>query len=853
MGARARALALIAAAVAVLSLTLGASVTWAAEIVEEQHQPHAPGDGWQAGTCTSEVPTCSVETPGQFFTHAAGHPPVGFTQFIVKHTTMALLESPVGNIRDLRVDLPVGLSVNPQATAQCPLATFEANASSCPLASAVGESKATAALAGVVAPPLPATVYNLEPSPGEPALFGFSLLNNDVYLKAEIDTNGAYREWKGDYHEYFTIEAPKSPIGEILKDRLVFNGQAGNGTFLTTPSTCHNPEAAPFEHIYSTYLRADGYEEPYAEQAFPANSAFIESPLPPKTMPTGCQEVPFKPAISVKPETAQTDSPEGPTVEVTVPFEPGTELANANLKDASVSLPRGMGLNPSAAPGLQYCTDTELGKGTTGPVACPPGSKIGTVSINTPPLPDGSLTDSVYLGQQLSRDPTSGEEYRIFVDAESSRYGISVRLIGNVSADPLTGQLTARFAENPQVPFSSFQIKFNGGPTATLTSPPICGPNTTTSALMPWTESGSAHPQNGFTLTSAPGGGACAKTLAERPFSPGFAAKTTNPKGGAYSQLDVDVTRPEGNQELKGVDVKLPPGLTAKLAGVPYCPPAAIAAAAAASGAAELASSSCPEGSLIGSAMVAAGSGPSPLQIAGKVFLAGSYDRAPLSLVVVTPATAGPFDLGTVVVRVALGINPETAQVEAVSDPLPHVFGGALLDVDSISVQLNRKQFVLNPTNCSPMAVDANLRGGGADPTNPAVFSSAPASVPFQVSSCEALGFKPKLHLRLFGATHRAGSPKLRAVLDTRPGDANISSASVGLPRALLLKQSSLSKICTRCSSPPANARRNRSTASRAPLPRCLANRWKALSTCVPPVKSCRTWSPLSTVRSTST
>ena len=316
--------------------------------------------------------------------------------------------------------------------------------------------------------------------------------------------------------------------------------------------------------------------------------------------------------------------------------------------------------------------------------------------------------------------------------------------------------------------------------------------------MTPWSGNPDATPKGGFTLTTAPGGGACAKTLAARPFAPSFAAKTTNPKGGAYSQFNVDIARSDGNQELKGVNVDLPPGMTAKLAGVRYCPAAAIAAATAAGGAAELAKSSCPDGSLIGTATVTAGSGPSPLQITGKAFLAGPYKGAPLSLVVVTPATAGPFDLGTVVVRVALRLDPETAQVHAVSDPIPHVFGGALLDIRSIAVHIDRKQFALNPTNCSPMAVGATLLGGGADPNNPAAFSSDPVSVPFQVKDCDALGFKPKLHLRLFGGTHRAKSPKLRAVLVAREGDANISRVSVALPHALFLKQSSLSKVCTR-------------------------------------------------------
>lgn len=256
MEARAGVRGSISAVIVALGLMLGASGAQA-EIIAPQHHPPTPADGWQAGTCTSDTPTCTVETTNQFFEQAAGHPPVGFTQFIVSHTTEGLLETPNGDIRNLRVDLPVGLSVNPQATAQCPLATFEASASSCPAGSKVGESAITVSILGVPGPPTPpltlVPVYNLVPSNVEPALFGFNAVGSNVYLKAGVDTNGQYREKSGDYHEYFTIEAPKPPAGMILKNRLVFEGRAGNGTFITTPSTCDNPEVSPFEHKYSTY------------------------------------------------------------------------------------------------------------------------------------------------------------------------------------------------------------------------------------------------------------------------------------------------------------------------------------------------------------------------------------------------------------------------------------------------------------------------------------------------------------------------------------------------------------------------------------------------------------------------
>jgi hypothetical protein len=806
MGWRAGVFGAIVGAFAVMSLAFGATALAAeideSSIIAPQHVPHQADDGWQAGTCTIDVPTCSVDTPSQFFEQAAGHPPVGFTQFIIKQESGPPLgPTPVGNLKTVFVDLPVGLSVNPQATPQCELGAGQ-SPSTCPANTQVGTSAVTATnpLTGLAVPIPAVPVYNLVPLQGEPARFGLSIVGNDIFLEAGI-------AWDGDYHEHFRIDVAKLELGgipgleaaRIAKNRLVFDGRAGDGTFITTPSTCYDPEEPPFEHVYSTYLRADSYENP--DPAFPAGSPFIESPLPPKKLPLECGTIPFDPSISVDPGTNQTDSPTGPAVEVDVPFEPNPlEQGQSNLRTAKVTLPTGLGLNPSAANGLLACSDSQFGKGTTNPVACPPASKIGTVAIDTPPLPDGSLTGNVYLGRQLSRDPSSGQEYRIFVDAESARYGISVRLIGNVSADPQTGQLTTTFAENPQVPFSSFRLQFDGGPKATLTSPPTCGPSRTTTEMTPWSGNPPATPSDGkgFTLTSAPGGGACAKSLGERPFAPTFGAHTANPKGGAYSPFAVDLTRADGNQELKGVEVYLPPGLTAKLAGVRYCPEATIAAAAANSGVAEAANPSCPSSSLVGSASVAAGSGPEPFRIDGKAFLAGPYHGAPISLAVITPATAGPFDLGSVVVRVALFIDPATAQVHAVSDPIPHVFGGALLDIRSVAVTLDRKQFSLNPTNCSPLAVNATLHGGGANPLDPAAFSSFAASTPFQVQGCEKLGFEPKLYMRTFGATRRAKSPKLRATLVAHEGDANIARAAVTLPRPFLLRQSSLAKVCTR-------------------------------------------------------
>jgi len=770
------------------------------DIIAPQHEPeHLSTDGWQAGTCTKDSPTCSIDTPTQYFEEAGAHPQVGFTQFIVKHEPPG--ETPVGELKTIRVDLPVGINVNPGATARCAQAEFEA--SSCPGPSRVGTSFVTSALGGIALPPLEAAVYNLVPQLGQPARFGLNLAGKNVYLEADD-------AWDGDYHEGFTIHVP--PVSElpllegfILKNRLVFNGRAGDGTFITTPTTCFGPAVPPNEHTYSTYLLASSVAEegnPAYDFATGAPPAF-ESPIPEGTFPKACDSIPYQPSLAIDPGAAASDTPSGAAVQVDVPHLTGAESEqdSSETRDAQVTLPVGMGLNPSAAAGLEACSDAEFGKGTRAPVACPAGSRIGTVEVQTPPLPEGNLSGDVYVGRQLSRDPTSGDEYRIFVDAESSRYGISARLIGNVRADPRTGQLTTAFAETPQVPFGSFRLDFDDGARAVLSSPPTCGPNAATARMTPWSGNAPATPSHPIVLTTAPGGGPCAKTLAGRPFAPGFEAKPQSARAGAFSPQTLRLTRGDGEQELKGVDLTLAPGMTGKLAGIPYCPEAAIATAAANGGLAEAGSPSCPVASRVGAATVASGTGPAPIRLGGKVFLSGPYHGAPLSLAVVTPATAGPYDLGTAVVRVALFVDPDTARVHAVSDPIPNVFGGAQLSIRSIDVNLDRRDFTLNPTSCGPLASSGAIEGGGSDPAEPAAFSSFAVGTPFQTTECGALGFAPKLTTTLLGgrkSTRRSQHPAFRAVLAARGGDANVGGATLILPHSEFLDQAHIRTICTR-------------------------------------------------------
>jgi hypothetical protein len=795
------------------------------DIIEPQNDPPTVNDGWQAGVCTEDPigNQCKPEDPvTRFFRVAAGHPPIGFTQYIVKQEEFEVSPDvfafrPIGPVKTIRVDLPPGLTVNPQATpTRCTQAEFDTPVGptelpGCDPSSQVGEERLTLKFEanGAEVAPIPnvtqVPLYNMVPEPGEPAKFGFKIggtptTKKTVYLNTEV-------AWESDYHESFTIHLPTpNPGTRSWKSRLVNFGnktaEGSNGTYITNPTTCFSAQLPPYEGIYTTFLRAESVALPEAD--FPASATPFASDLtlPEGLTQTGCATVPFDPGLSVAPGTVKVDSPAAPTIETTLPFIAGGETqSESHLRNANVTLPPGMGLNPSAANGLQSCTDAQFGKGTRNPVACPAASQIGTVEVETPPLPAGALKGTAYLGQQLSRDPESGDEFRLFVVAESAQYGISARLIGNTKANPKTGQLTTTFAETPQVPFTSVKIHLDDAK-GVLSSPPTCSPAVTNGTFEPWSTPKSTRTlKPGFTLSTAPNGGTCPTTLAGRAFTPTYTAKSDSTKANAYSPFRVNIGRKDGEQEVKGVDVTLPKGLAGKLKGVPYCPESALVAAAAASGASEQASPSCPAASEIATASTLSGTGSNPLKIGGRAYLMGPYKNAPLSMAVITPAVAGPFDLGNVVVRVALFVEPATAQVHAVADPIPDVYGGVKLDLRSIDVNVDRKQFMHNPTNCAAGATSGVLKGGGSDPTNPAAFSSYPVSAAYQATGCQQLSFKPKLHTRLLGGpgtTTRGKHPKLRAILEANAKDANVLRSALALPHALFLDQGNIRTVCTR-------------------------------------------------------
>ena len=860
-----RSLALLILCLGALFALPAVAVADTGDILEPQHEPQTSKDGWQSGPCYENQvgeapetsppskptditkPFCSSETPGLFFTQAGGHPPIAFDQYIIRHTTVVpgVVEPVVEDddaeglpfedrtLKTERVDLPPGFTENPESSPKCSQADFRKEVApgtfvpACDPSTIVGRdevwlvtnvagyepSPGVPLPKGYVINPDPSKgtkvpLYNLEPNPGEPARLGFVIAGRRV-----IELEGGVA-WESDFHEYFTIHLPEPSVPfSTLKNRLVAFGQSGDGAHITLPTTCFDQNQWP--HLYSTWFRGESYGEP--NPTFPEGSTAFESKLP---SPTGCDKVPFDPGVNVGAGTNEVDSPSAASVETTLPFDPAKEggevrnegkegISQSHVRKAEVTLPQGMGLNPSGAQGLVACTDAQFKKGVrVYDNECPKESNIGTVEVDSPPLAD-TLKGNVYVGTQNSSDPESGEEFRILLEAKSEHEGIDARLVGKVKANAKTGQLTAvitdqltgQFAGNlpeglPQVPFESIRVHIDGAKQV-LTSPPICTAEGT-SHFEPWARPGENKPvTSSVTLSKDPTGGDCPKTMAERKFAPGYKANTNSTKAGAYSPFHVLITKKNGEQELKVVDVTLPKGLTGKLAGIPYCPEAAITAAFYKSGKEEEAAPSCSGESLIGTATTNSGTG-APLKLTGKVYLAGPYKGAALSLVTVTPAVAGPFDLGTVVVRVALNVEPETAQIHAVSDVIPDVFGGVKLDLRSIHLDIDRNQFMLNPTNCAAQATTGTIKGGGADPTDASTFSSYGVNDPFQATGCKELGFKPKLKVKLFGPTKRAKNPRLTAILNAKKGQANVLRTALTMPHSLFLDQGHIGTVCTR-------------------------------------------------------
>jgi hypothetical protein len=500
---------------------------------------------------------------------------------------------------------------------------------------------------------------------------------------------------------------------------------------------------------------------------------------------TGCQNQRFDPVFNLGLTTPESDAPSGMDIELrTRQFLESEAPVPSNLRSATLTLPPGLTVNPDAADGQMSCSDAQAGFGQDSRGSCPDNAKIGTVAVYTPSL-EGPLNGSLYIGE-----PQPGNQYRLFMLFDG--YGIHAKLTADIHPDPTTGQLTVTMTDLPQVPFETFKLHLFASDRGLLATPTRCTLYNAASQLIPWNSQ--LAPQNSspfVTITIGPHGSACPGQI--RPFDPRLVAGTRNPRAGDFSDFTLKLDRDDGDQFLGDLNFKMPPGFTGSLRGLTYCPEANIAAAEANTGRAEQAAGSCPQSSFVGTSNVAAGPGEHPFHAVGRMYLSGPLNGAPLSLAVITPALAGPYDYGVVVVRVALFVDPTTAQVSAISDKVPAIIGGIPIRMRSIQVNINKPQFTINPTNCSPFTVDSQ---GIGDQGTVSDFSSY-----FQVVNCGALPFVPKMAVKLLGhrkQTKRTKNPRLQFDLFTRKGDANLKSVAVTLPKSFQIDQRHLRNICSK-------------------------------------------------------
>jgi len=701
------------------------------------------------------------------------------------------------SIHDLHVDTPPGFVGNPTAVGECTQA--EMTLANCPPSSQVG--RIDVHLYPITSGPTGAfytesqPVFNLSHPRGVITDLAFSIQGNPVHIKATLDPANRYaittevpnvNETLPPFDQKLTLwGVPADPSHDaercsVDKNSLMKDECPTDLTpkpFLSLPSQCEDDNVWRVHHYDSWDNPGDFGPE-------------ITYTMPGKI--TDCHKPRFEPKVEIEPTGKQANTPTGLDVHIQVAQNENPNALNTPpVKRIKVTLPEGTSFSPAFADGLQSCALAQMQLGNNEPVQCPDASRIGEVELSTPLLPEKAV-GSMYLAAQRD-NPFDSLFALLLVLEDTEERGALIKIPGRIDVDPVTGQIVTTFDDNPQFPFDDLTLKFRSGPRAPLVSPPSCGTQTIGVEVASY-----AQPQdpvdasNTYEVTEGPNGTPCPPAANSRPFSPKFSAGTLNPVAGAYSTFLFRLSRQDDEQELTGIKTVLPPGLVGRIAGMSFCPEQAIASISTAefTGRNELNNPACPASSEFGSISAGLGAGPGPNYFNGKVYLAGPYRGAPLSLAVVAPGIAGPFDLGNVVVRAALHVNPETAQVTAISDPFPTILHGVILRTRDVRLRLDKPERTINPTNCSRMSVDGEVGGIGG-----AIFNT---QVPFQVGSCGDLSFKPKLALRLFGGTKRGAHPKFRATLTMPPGGANIGAASVALPKSEFLDQGHIKTICTR-------------------------------------------------------
>jgi streptogramin lyase len=718
----------------------------------------------------------ALDQGGQPYTQAGGHPYELTTSFEINPTTPGG-SSPNANVKDIETELPPGLLGDPTATPRC--SRYDFGRFQCSASAQIGVMR----LNGEAFP-----LFNLVPPAGMPAEFG-ALVNGVVaaYIDTKVRTGGDYgitadvvnaSAMRGVRTVSLTLWGVPAQASHDAErqcpypsaDHLNYQAPPCASTaplrpFLRNPTSCMG--------VQSALISVDSWQEP-------GNFVRANSQMPAMD---GCEKLDFNPSLTVVPETSAADSPMGLSIDLHVPQNANpVGLAEADLKDAVLTLPAGVSVNPAGAGGLESCSAAQIDLKGSEPASCPQGSEIGTVELDTP-LVDHPLHGGVYVARQ-GENPF-GSLLAIYIALDDPQSGVVLKLAGEVALDEHTGQLTTSFRENPQLPFEDLKIYLFGGARAALLTPGACGSYTAVSSLTPWSAgaaSQGATPSHSFQVASGSGGSPCSAPG----FAPSLVAGTLSNRAGAFSPFSLTLSRRDGEQRLGAVAVELPPGVAGMLSGVPLC------------GDAQASAGDCPAASQIGHVTVLAGAGAMPIALpeGGKpqdpVYLTGPYGGAPFGLAIVVPAEAGPFNLDQggrpVVVRAGIHVDPHTAQVSILSDPLPLMLQGIPLDIRAVNIAIDRERFMLNPTSCQPMSVDGTAWS--------AQGASAPLSSRFQAAECRDLPFKPSLTAVTSAHTSRMRGASLHVTLRSGAEQANIASVEVLLPKRLPSRLATLKLAC---------------------------------------------------------
>ncbi len=716
------------------------------------------------------------------------------------------LTEPVKLTKDLHFKLPPGLLGNPTPVPRCSIGQFlttvgessqaPGNSNECPPQTAVGVAVVDVDVYPVGALTLVQPVFNLEPAVGEPARFGFfiPLAGAPVILDTSVRTGEDYGVTVSVDNITQTVSflssqvtfwgVPSDPRHNLvrgwgcLEDTLDEGvGSPGRPFACSTETVSHAPPFLSMPTSCTGPMPTAVEVDPWAEEGnftpFPSNE--------PIGALDGCNRLPFSPSISLTPDGQAGSTPTGLDVGIHVPQDlvlNPTGLAEATVKDTEVVLPEGVALNPAAADGLQSCPESDFPLDNDAEATCPEASKVATVQIKTPLLAN-PLNGYVYLAAQDANP--FGSLVALYLLARDPVSGTLIKLAGEVGLNPITGRLVSTFKNTPQLPFEELKVHFFGGDRAPLRTPARCGGYTTNASIAPWSGSAPVNAASEFQILTGPNGGPCRDPLQ---FNPSLTAGTTSIQAGGFSPFTMTMSREDGQQNMQGIELHMPLGLSGTLSNVKLC------------GEEQANAGTCGPESEIGETIISVGVGGDPYTVkGGKVYITGPYKGAPFGLSIVNPAKAGPYDLGKVVVRAKLEVNRETAALTVTTDnegpyKIPTIIDGIPLEIRHVNVSINRPDFTFNATNCTPTAITGKLTSTEG--------AAATLSVPYQVTNCAVLAFKPKLQASTSGRPSRANGTSLNVKLGypAGPYDANIARVKVELPKQLPSRLSTLQKAC---------------------------------------------------------